>query len=399
MPVADIIQFQGPIDSLVWKSPVENFNSTTQLIVDETHEAIVMIEGRTEIYAEGRHTLASPNIPGAEPIQRLATGGDTPFTCKVFFVDKVHAMDLRWGTSAPIEVEDPVYKILIHVMMNGSMGFVIDDSMKFVRKFTGFQTQFDSEALVKKFRGIISTFVKDCIARMMTEGGIGYYGINAYLRDIGDLLGSHLVKQFDDYGIRLTYFNVEDIQTPAADTAVLAQAKARQAGRVVEGYSWQQEQQAEIAKGVANNQGSMGDVMGAAAGFMVGGAMGGTVADVARSVLSDSWNKSDSPLKGDPDASAGGQSTPKPPTGRFDVQGIYDGRDKAEAKPEAEAQEDDSAPAPSANCLFCGKPLAPGASFCGYCGKPQGRTCDACGATVTQPGQKFCGTCGGPLPE
>lgn len=395
MPLADVIEFQGPVDVLVWKSPVENFNATTQLIVDETHEAIVMIEGRTEIYAEGRHTLTTPNIPGMEAVQRSATDGVTPFTCKVYYVDKVHAMDIRWGTSAPIAVEDPVFKILIHVMMCGSMGFVVEDSMKFVRKCTGFQSAFDSDGLTKKYRGIISTFVKDCIARIMTQGGIGYYGINAYLRDISEILKESLEGQFDEYGIKLTYFNVEDITTPESDTAVLAAAKARQAGRDVEGYNWQQEQQAEIAKGIANNQGGMGQMMGAAAGFMVGGVMGGTVADVARSVLSDGWGQGTSPLKDAPESS-GGKAAPSKGE-RFDLRGIVEGKSAQSDAAPAESAPGDAAPAPTGACQFCSQPLSPGASFCGFCGKAQAKACEACGAPLTQPGAKFCGSCGRPV--
>lgn len=389
MPVADVIQFEGPIGTLVWKSPVEDFNATTQLIVDETHEALVMIEGRTEIFAEGRHTLSTPNVPGMQAVQRGATGGQTPFKCKVYFVDKVHAMDMRWGTSAPIAVEDPVFSILIHVMMNGSMGFVVEDSMKFVRKCTGFQTAFEADGLVKKYRGIISTFVKDRVARIMTQGGIGYYGINAYLRDISEILQEGLEGQFDDYGIRLTYFNIEDITTPDADTAVLAQAKARQAGRVVEGFTWQQEQQAEIAKGVANNQGGMGEMMGAAAGFMVGGAMGGTVADVARSVLSDGWGQSTSPLKDAPPTAP--PSEPKKAE-RFDVRAIVEG-----GREGGNPVQDQVDSAGTSQCGSCEKPLPEGAAFCSFCGTPQGAVCRGCGTAVSQTGAKFCSNCGQPL--
>jgi membrane protease subunit (stomatin/prohibitin family) len=393
MPASAIIQFQGPVEALVWKSPTEDFNSTTQLVVDETHEAIVMIEGRTELYAEGRHTLVTPNIPGVGAMQRAATGGETPFKCKVYFVDKAHAMDILWGTSAPIAVEDPVFKILIHVMMCGSMGFVVADSMKFVRKCTGFRDAFDSDELTKKYRGIISTYVKDCIARIMTQGGIGYYGINAYLRDVSEILQGNLEGEFDEYGIKLTYFKVEDITTPEADTVVLAAAKARQAGRTVEGFTWQQEQQADIAKGVANNQGSMGEVMGAAAGFMVGGAMGGTVADVARSVLSDGWGRAEAPLQNRPAAAS---SSPTPlKSERFDIRSIVERGPSSEPPPEdaTRASAADSAGA----CAYCGEPLAPGAAFCGHCGKAQPQTCGSCGASVTQPGARFCASCGQPL--
>lgn len=394
MPLADVIQFEGPVGTLVWKSPVENFNAMTQLVVDETHEALVMIEGRTEIFAEGRHTLTTPNVPGMQAIQRGATGGETPFTCKVFYVDKVHAMDLRWGTSAPIAVEDPVFSILIHVMMNGSMGFVVSDSMKFVRKCTGFQSAFDAESLVKKYRGIISSFVKDRVARIMTQGGIGYYGINAYLRDISEMLQEGLEGQFDDYGIQLTYFNIEDITTPDADTAVLAAAKARQAGRVVEGFTWQQEQQSEIAKGVANNQGGMGQMMGAAAGFMVGGAMGGTVADVARSVLSDGWGEGTSPLKDGP-APATTRSSPQK-SERFDVRAIVEGPSGVATTPGTQANQDEQGPSGHV-CQSCEQPLAEGAAFCSVCGKPQAPVCGTCGSPAAHPGAKFCSSCGRPL--
>ena len=392
MAASGIIQFQGAVGTLVWRSPIQDFNATTQLIVDETHEAIVQIEGRTELYAEGRHTLSTPNLPGLGAMQRAATGGETPFKCDVYFVDKVHAMDMLWGTSAPISVEDPVFKILIHVMMCGSMGFVVADSMKFVRKCTGFRDAFDGDELVKKYRGIISTYVKDCIARIMTQGGIGYYGINAYLRDISDILQGHLGSEFDEYGIKLTYFKVEDITTPDADTAVLAEAKARQAGRTVEGFTWQQEQQADIAKGVANNQGTMGQVMGAAAGFMVGGAMGGTVAEVARNVLSDGWGSAQSPLDGTPVA------PPRTATlkhERFDVRSVVEKGPPQE--PGVEGADDHPAVAQLATCVACEKPLALGAAFCGYCGARQAQTCGACGASISELGMKFCSSCGQPL--
>ena len=40
MAIAEVIKFEGPQDALVWKFPVEDFNATSQLIVDETHEAL-----------------------------------------------------------------------------------------------------------------------------------------------------------------------------------------------------------------------------------------------------------------------------------------------------------------------------------------------------------------------
>lgn len=66
MALVDVIQFEGDPTTLLWKSPIEDFNSSSQLIVDETHEAIVMIEGRTEVFGAGRHTLGLQNYIGRD---------------------------------------------------------------------------------------------------------------------------------------------------------------------------------------------------------------------------------------------------------------------------------------------------------------------------------------------
>ena len=45
MAIAEVIKFEGPHDALVWKFPIEDFNATSQLIVDETHEALLVVNG------------------------------------------------------------------------------------------------------------------------------------------------------------------------------------------------------------------------------------------------------------------------------------------------------------------------------------------------------------------
>ena len=40
---SQVLQFEGAIDSLVWKNPIEDFNTTSVLVVDETHEALLVM--------------------------------------------------------------------------------------------------------------------------------------------------------------------------------------------------------------------------------------------------------------------------------------------------------------------------------------------------------------------
>lgn len=162
MAIAEVIKFEGPQEALVWKFPVEDFNATSQLIVDETHEALLVVNGNAaDLFTAGRRTLSVPNIPIARSLIEIPTGGKTSFPCKVFFINKVHQMDLLWGTQGPIALQDPLYDIFMHVMANGSMSISVDDSRKFVLKMVGFRDNFNNDELITKFRGLISSHVKD----------------------------------------------------------------------------------------------------------------------------------------------------------------------------------------------------------------------------------------------
>lgn len=175
MAIAEVIKFEGPQDALVWKFPIEDFNATSQLIVDETHEALLVVNGNAaDLFTAGRRTLSVPNIPIARTLIEIPTGGNSPFPCKVFFINKVHAMDLLWGTQGPIALEDPLYDIFMHVMANGSMSVSVENSRKFMLKIVGFRDRFTPDDLIAKFRGIISSHVKDCISKIMINGMLSY---------------------------------------------------------------------------------------------------------------------------------------------------------------------------------------------------------------------------------
>ena len=42
--IAEVIKYEGDNSTFIWKHPLEDFNSLTQLIVHESQEAIFMIE-------------------------------------------------------------------------------------------------------------------------------------------------------------------------------------------------------------------------------------------------------------------------------------------------------------------------------------------------------------------
>lgn len=397
MDISRIIQFEGNLDKLVWKSPIEDFNTTSVLIVDETHEALLVVNGNAcDLFGPGRHTLETPNIPLVKRIINIPTNGDTSFPCKVFYINKVHQMDITWGIPGEITLNDPVYDIFLHVGMCGNMNFQVSDSRKFMLKMVGFRDAFDSESMVSKFRGIIKQYVKSYISKIMNVGRVSYFDMNENLFEVSEVVKEQLVPLFLDYGIDVIQFHIETITVPDEDFEAVKKAKEARASRMIQGYTWQEEQQMDIARTFVGNEGAMGNISGAVGGFMMGGAFSGSVAELARNALSPERIPTGAPPRDLRNAAdpMDGRSTKA-----FDVAGFvnhYAEKD-SNGNPAAEAAVPDmpKAGAGEKYCSNCGHMLAPGAKFCDECGtKVQaGNVCGNCGYAFTTD-MKFCPECG-----
>lgn len=241
MAISQVIKFEGSPDDLVWKFPGEEFNSTSQLIVDETYLALLVVNGQAaDLFGPGRHTLSLPNIPFVKKIISIPTGGVNPFTCKIFYINQVHQMDMLWGTRGAITLNDPVHDIFLHVMLHGSMTFSIEDSRKFLIKLVGFRNRYSSKELVENFKGLLSSHVKDAVSKIMIVGTLSFFTINAHLFEISESVKDKLDSIFDEYGIRIEFFNIETIDVPREDYEAITKAKDRSASRRIEGYTWQE---------------------------------------------------------------------------------------------------------------------------------------------------------------
>lgn len=81
--IADILKYEGDNTTFVWKHPCEDFNSYTQLIVHETQEAVLFLNGQAlDSFGPGRHTLETQNTPLMSNLLNRATNGKRRFTAK-----------------------------------------------------------------------------------------------------------------------------------------------------------------------------------------------------------------------------------------------------------------------------------------------------------------------------
>ena len=407
--IAEIIKYEGDNSTFIWKHPSEDFNSLTQLIVHENQEAIFFMNGQAlDLFGPGRYTLETQNIPKIGKLLHRATGGETPFHCEVYFINKTEQMAIKWGTDSKVQYMEPTYGFPISIGACGEMSLRAEDSRKLLVKLVGTENFLGQQKLMGYFRGVLMTRVKTYIAQVIREKRISIFSIDEHLAEMSDRLFQLLQPDFLDYGVALERFFVTTVLKPDGDRqyekfkelhfrqyADIAEAKLRQqtdliyaqteaqkvgidslaqaTKRAQEGYTYQQERGFDVATEVARNE-AVGQFtnLGVGLGTMAG--IGGIVAGTVGGAMNDALNQT--PAETATACTKCGATLP------------------ANAKFCLECGEKVAPKLPDNMiiCPECGNAVVKG-KFCPECGHKFITVCPQCGKE-TIPGAKFCLECG-----
>lgn len=288
MALIDVVKYNGGPDVFAWKYPDEELSTWTQLIVNESQEAILVKEGRVvALFGRGRHTLDTKNVPLLRNIISIPFGGRSPYTAEVWYINKAQNLDIRWGTPSPIQIQDPKYGIFVPVCSNGTFGIRIADSWKFLTKLVGTVSTFDKAAVSNYFRGLYITQVKDVISSYFMQKQISIVEINAYISELSQYMKERIAPIMLNYGVDVVSFYVNDISVPEDDTTVkqLKDALAKRAEMNILGYDYQQGRSFDVLEGLAKNPGSTASAMlGVGTGLGVGSAVGSAFNSMAQQI-------------------------------------------------------------------------------------------------------------------
>lgn len=406
--IAEIIKYEGDNSTFIWKHPCEDFNSLTQLIVHESQEAIFFMNGQAlDLFGAGRYTLETQNIPKLSKVLNRTTGGETPFHCEVYFINKTEQMSIKWGTDSKVQYIEPTYGFPISIGASGEMSLRAEDSRKLLLKLVGTENYLGQQKLISFFRAFLMTRVKTYIAQAMKSNAINIFELDENLTVFSDSIHKQLIPDFADYGVSLERFFVTNVVKPDGDRqyekfkdlhfrqyADIAEAKLRQqtdliyaqteAQKVVidsqaqatkraqEGYTYQQERGFDVATEVARNE-AVGQFtnLGVGLGTMAG--VGGAVAGTVGGAMNDALNQTNA--SNNQCAKCG---APLPQNAKFCLE--------CGEKVVPVIQDN------TVICPSCGKTVAKG-KFCPECGYKFITACPKCGKEIV-PGAKFCLECG-----
>lgn len=422
MAMIDVVQWHGTPDIFAWRFPESNLTTLTQLIVNQSQEAILFRKGAMFAkFGPGKHTLSTENIPVLENLYGIPFGGKNPFTAEVWFVNKVFSLDVKWGTEQPFLIRDPEFGVMIPVRGFGQFGIRIGDAETFLVKLVGTLPSFDKERLKVYFRGLLLSRATSIIARTITEEKVSVLDIAAQTARLSEILQQEMQSTFTDYGIELVNFYISQISIPDDDSSVLRlkELLSKRAEMTILGYTYQQERSFDVLKDAAKNEGAAGTIMGAGMGlgmgFGVGGAVGGMMQGVSGQVQSAA-RKCTSCGCAIPDQArfCPGCATPSgapqpvqkivcdkcghqiPADSKF-CPGCGDSYNpcpvcRADVSPNVSVCPACGAGMPAV-CVACRADVLSGARFCPGCGNPMYRLCPGCGCEVGA-GQAFCADCG-----
>lgn len=376
MELYSIIKNDGPKrdDVLFWKFTGEDFNTNTQLIVNPGEEALFVKDGQVHaVFTNGKYTLETNNYPFLSSLRNMMSGNVSAFNCKVYYARTADALNLVWGTPAPLQVRDPKWDISIRLRARGAYTIRISDVSKFLFKFIGNNVNlFTTNDFKEKFKSPFIQRISSVITQTLQNAQDEILVVKSDLYAFTEIIYPKLTPTLDEYGVSLVDFYLEALEIDDKDPSYAELQSIRNArnekrvgalGDIDElnilGDNWQRVQARNILTNIASNEGTAG----ASVGLFAGAGMGMSAANMAGSGSNGIF-------------SAMGQAPGQPQQ-----------PSPAPQAPEASMQQDTIA------CPSCNAQLGPNAKFCGECGSPVKRNCPNCACEV-KAGMKFCGECG-----
>jgi membrane protease subunit (stomatin/prohibitin family) len=278
MAAIDRLKYDAPSDDiLVWKHPSEELRLGSQLIVNESQEALFVKGGAIlDTFGPGTHTLTSGNVPLLNKIVNFPFGGKTPFTAEVWYVNLTAKRDLKWGTKGPIQVIDPIYNYPVSIRAFGGWGIRVRDSRSFLAQIVGSQSGAEANKVVSYFSSHIVQKLSDQLSRFFTEQRVSAFQASSKLNELATFTQSAIIPEFERFGIEIVNFEVERISIPEEEQSKFQEILGKRmeieqisGANVGQAYTTMRSFDT-LDKAAENEGGSAGQLMGAGLGLGAG---------------------------------------------------------------------------------------------------------------------------------
>ena len=209
----EIIEATTPDPNLLmWKYADDDkeIKNGAQLTVRESQAVLFLNEGQlADVFYPGLYQLSTENIPILSKLKSWKYGFKSPFKADVYFINTRNFVNNKWGTPAPILMNDPQFG-QIRVRAFGSFDFRIKDIPTFFRNYAGSYTQFTVFELQYELRD----FIAPKFAEVLANENITVTDVAGNITDLGKKVLPFLAPYFESFGLELTQFVITSVTLP-----------------------------------------------------------------------------------------------------------------------------------------------------------------------------------------
>ena len=285
MALIDVVKCEVNDKELVYKFPSEDLRIGTQLVVYTGQTAFFVKGGKVlDQFSSGTYTIKTENIPILNKLINLPFGGSTPFKAEVWFINQLAVLDSKWGTTTPIQLEDPKYGIIVPVRAYGQYGLKVEDPKLFLETLVGNMTSFTTEKVNAYFKGKIMSQFNSLLSSKIANDNISVLQINSHLVDMSEYMQNVISADFEKYGLNLESFSVMSVNVPQDDPSFIKLKEAIDKAahlRIVGKDVYQMDHSFEVLKTAAGNEGNAGNIMNMGMGLGMGMNMGNVMGNMA----------------------------------------------------------------------------------------------------------------------
>ena len=198
-------------DFIVWRHPNRDIDVGSQILVNESEEALLFENGQLlHILKAGRHLVESGNIPGIDGLIRRSIGNNSPIKIDTWFVSKTVSTDYKWGVQ--LQAKDTTYQLIVPVGSYGSMLIRVEDPASFVIQVVGKKVSMNKTELKEFLVPNIERSLKDYIAEEIKQGSLDVFSIESILEEASASTKKSIEKSFERFGLKLIDFYIQGIE-------------------------------------------------------------------------------------------------------------------------------------------------------------------------------------------
>jgi excisionase family DNA binding protein len=194
-----------------WPDNDKEIKRGAQLIVRESQMVQFVYLGQFgDLFAPGKHTLTTDNIPILSTLKGWKYGFETPFKADVYYVTTRLFTGNKWGTSNPVMVRDQDFGI-VRLRAFGTFDFKVVNVPRFLKEVAGTDIHFRLD----EFADVMRSRIVSVFSEALASSKVPALDIATRYSELGDALLPLINPVLTDkYGIEMASFVLENVSVP-----------------------------------------------------------------------------------------------------------------------------------------------------------------------------------------